>query len=204
MSLKTWLLPVLALAVGGFIAGCATDGTPKPGAAGATNEVICSADELRVGDLISITFADANPPPVQGLEHKDRVKDDGTIQLPLIGAVKVAGRKKGDVEVEIQKMYVEKGFYKQITTTIRIEDRFFTVGGEVRSPSRQVYVGDMTALRAIQSCGDFTDFANKRRIVIQRANGTREEFDAIKALKDPKFDRKICPGDSISVPRSII
>jgi protein involved in polysaccharide export with SLBB domain len=82
-------------------------------------------------------------------------------------------------------------------------ERFYTVGGEVVAKSRQLYVGQTTVLRAIVSCGDFTEFANKRKVEIIRADGTREVMDCVKARKNPKFDRPVCPGDAIFVPRSL-
>lgn len=162
----------------------------------------CSADELQVGESVTVTFADL--PPDKGLpEHRDRVRSDGTISLPLIGDVKAAGKKIGDLQKEIKDLYVPR-FYKQLTVTIKTEDRFYSVGGEVKAPGRQVYLGSTTLLKAIQSCGDFSDFANQRKVEIIRANGDRIIIDAKKARQDPKrYDVPICPGDSIHVPKSL-
>lgn len=75
----------------------------------------------------------------------------------------------------------------------------------MKSAARQIYVGSTTVLRAITSCGDFTEFANRRKVEIIRANGQREVMDCNKARKDPsKYDRPICPGDAIFVPRSAL
>jgi protein involved in polysaccharide export with SLBB domain len=201
MRLKQWLSAIPALVVGlALLPGCVTDDSkPKP-----LPPVNCSADEIRPGDGLTFTFADANPPPIQGLEHRDRVKDDGNIQLPLIGSIKVVGRHSGDVEREIQRLYIDKGYYRRITVTIRVEERYYSVGGEVRNPGPKNYVGEVSVLRAIQSAGDFTDFADKTSVKVIRATGSNEVFNANKALKDPAhFDRKICPGDTIHVGRRV-
>lgn len=162
----------------------------------------CSADEIQVGESVTITFADL--PPDKALNvHNERVRDDGTIVPPLIGKVKAAGKKVGDLQKEIHDLYVPR-YYKLLTVTIKTEDRFYSVGGEVKAPGRQVYLGTTTILKAIQSCGDFTDFANQRKVEIIRANGDRIIIDCKKARQDPKkWDVPICPGDSIHVPKSL-
>ena len=91
-----------------------------------------------------------------------------------------------------------------MTVVVKPGLRFYSVGGEVKQPGRQQYAGQITVLRAIVTCGDFTEFANRRKVEIIRASGQREVMDCNKARKDPmKFDRPICPGDAIFVPRSL-
>lgn len=196
MILKNWIAGLGSLLTVIVLAGCVTD--PNPNVA----NVPCSSDELQVGDSITVTFADL--PPANALpDHKERIKDDGSLSLPLIGSVKAAGKKAGAVQQDIHDRYVPR-FYVQLTITIKTEDRFYSVGGEVKGPGRQVYLGSTTLLKAIQSCGDFTDFANQRKVEIIRANGDRIIVDCKKARKEPKkYDVPICPGDSIHVPKSL-
>jgi protein involved in polysaccharide export with SLBB domain len=86
---------------------------------------------------------------------------------------------------------------------VKPDQRFYSVGGEVYQKGRQLYIGKTTVLRAIASCGDFTEFANRRKVEITRADGRREIMDCKAALRDPRLDRPICPGDHINVPRSL-
>ena len=58
-------------------------------------------------------------------------------------------------------------------------------------------------MQAIGAAGDFTDFANKRKIELIRANGTKQIVNGKKARTDPKLDPWILPGDHIHVRRSI-
>jgi protein involved in polysaccharide export with SLBB domain len=116
----------------------------------------------------------------------------------------VATNKKFNVfEKEIQNEYLKGKFYKQIKVVVKPGDRFYTVGGEVNAKGRQIYVGQTTVLRAIVSCGDFTEFANRKRVEILRADGTREVIDCVKARRDQRYDRPVCPGDAIFVPQSL-
>ena len=47
-----------------------------------------------------------------------------------------------------------------------------------------------------------TDFANKTDLVLTRANGTHVAVNYKKAIKDPKFDPQVFPGDSINVKKT--
>lgn len=195
MIFKNWIVGLGLLLAAMAWSGCETTNPPP-------KEVTCSSDELQAGDSVTVTFADL--PPDKGLpEHRERVKDDGTLNLPLIGSIKAGGKKVGDLQKEIQGLYVPR-YYTRLTVTIKTEDRFYSVGGEVKASGRQVYLGSTTLLKAIQSCGDFTDFANQRKVQVIRANGDRQVIDAKKARENPrKFDVPICPGDSIHVPKSL-
>ncbi len=167
-----------------------------PGQGSSPEEVLSS------GDTVNIVFSDlpSPQPPFEG-----QVKGDGTITLFLNQTFTVAGKTRGQLEKEIRAAYVPK-FFKYMTVTIKPKDatQFYYVGGEVRAPGRQVYIGKMTVTKAIQSCGDFTDFAKKSKVQLTRAGGKRTEvIDGVKALRDPNLDVEIYPGDKIHVPRRI-
>jgi protein involved in polysaccharide export with SLBB domain len=184
------VLSALVLVLGG---GC----VPPPEGKNFT----CVDDVIRVGDSLSLSLivpGEGAAPDKQFL-----VGSDGTVNLYLLGSMKAAGVKFGDFEKAVQKAYIDQKFFKQVTVIIKPGDRFYSVGGEVVAKGRQVYVGQTTVLRAIASCGDFTEFANRRRVEITRADGKREVMDCKKAINDPKYDRPICPGDHINVPRSL-
>jgi len=173
--------------------GCETAGH-KP------SEFVCTDDEIRVGDTLSISLLDIPEP----LTDKDFVvRNDGMVNLPFLGSIKAASRKFGDFERDVQTSYLEKKIFRQVTVLVKPGIRFYSVGGEVKQPGRMTYSGQTTVLRAIVTCGDFTEFANRRKVEIIRANGAREIMDCNKARKDPKKDRPICPGDAIFVPRSL-
>jgi len=161
----------------------------------------CVDDVIRVGDSLSLSLI----VPGEGATSDKQflVGSDGTVNLYLLGSMKAAGVKFGDFEKTVQRAYIDQNYFKQVTVVIKPGERFYSVGGEVNVKGRQVYIGQTTVLRAITSCGDFTEFANRRRVEITRADGKREVMDCKKAIRDPNYDRPICPGDHINVPRSL-
>ena len=56
-------------------------------------------------------------------------------------------------------------------------------------------------LKAISSAGDFSEFGDKTEVTITRVGDRKEVVDCKKALKDPKLDRPLFPGDRVYVPR---
>jgi len=165
---------------------------------------------FRIGETVVVSFSGSggssaglgqdqqSMPP-----HQEPIKEDGTITLDLIGPVQAAGKTPGELQNEIHDLYVPK-YYVRLTVTVSSQDRVFYVGGEVAKPGVFQYLGQTTVTKAIQSAGDFTDFANRGKVWLIRANGQRIKVNCNKALENPSLDPSIYPGDQIQVPRRII
>jgi polysaccharide export outer membrane protein len=184
-------------------AGCETT-RPRPvDPVAVTNDVpvtVNSTDSLEPGNQITITFSGLNTVPIP---YSCRIREDGTISPPYLNEpVIAAGKTIGELERELEKEYVP-AIYKTINVTIRTADRFFYVGGEVRQPSRQVFIGRITVTQAIQSAGDFTDFGDQRAVRVIRASGKVDIIDCKAALDDPTRDLPVYPGDNIVVGRRL-
>jgi protein involved in polysaccharide export with SLBB domain len=158
-------------------------------------------DWLYPGVRITITFSGVPPPSDK---HEERIREDGYINPPFLGrAIKAADRTVGQLQEELQKLYVPD-YFRTATITVRREETFYFVGGEVKAPGRQVYLSEMTVLKAIQTAGDFTDFAKRSKVQIIRANGKVETVNCDKARRNPKLDKRVFPNDTIHVPRRIL
>jgi len=177
--------------------------TPPTGAsqtAGADYSPHSSPDIIRVGDKLTIRLTDIpNPPDPIDV----RVREDGTVSLILGVQIQAAGKKAGELETEIHRQYVPK-YFQRLTVNVKCEERVFYVDGEVRKPDRYIYTGEMTVLKAISTAGGFTEFAKKNRVEVTRANGGKPlVVDCVKALRNPKLDIPIYPGDRIFVHKRI-
>lgn len=184
-----------------------TPGTPIPGTQGAVPMAPVNVNPdympqsgagiLRVGDLVRVSLLDIPqpPPPIE-----IRIPEDGRITLPWNITVDARGKTVSVLQDEIRRAYVPKLFV-HLTVNIKTEERFFFVGGEVRGSGRQPYLGDMTVLRAIDTAGGFTDFAQRKKIELRRANGQVHVINWDKARKSPKLDLQVYPNDQVMVPR---
>ena len=91
-----------------------------------------SADRMIVqGDLMSVKiFGTADFVPLF------RVSVEGTVQLPLIGAVKVSGLTSAQAEDLIARKLVDAGMYKDPQVTVQVTEsagEFATVSGEMHA-----------------------------------------------------------------------
>jgi protein involved in polysaccharide export with SLBB domain len=180
-----------ALAFGAFLlAGCFSTPLPDPPPPDP------AALALRVGDQVKISFSGRSLVPP---DQDDQVKEDGTINAPQIGPVQARGK----TPLELQKDLAEKyqKLYKDLTVTVHSTRRLYSVGGEVRQNGRFEWTQDTTILKAIQSAGGFTDFANRKIVSIHRSDGRIDKVNCNRALTDPRHDVPIYPGDTIYVTR---
>ena len=175
-----------------LVAGCQTKPLPP---------YHCKSDNIRTGDTLIISLLDI---PEAIADKEFVVRTDGTINVPLLQSFPAAGKTFGELERALQQAYVTNRYYRQITVLVKPGMRYYSVGGEVKQPGKLLYSGETTLMRSIVSAGDFTEFANRRKVELNRADGTREIVDCVKARHQPeKYDRPVCPGDYINVPRSL-
>lgn len=154
----------------------------------------------RVGETVIVDFS-GSPIVIEPLEGP--ITEDGNITLPLIGPVTAAGLTAGELQNEIYTNYVPK-YYVRLTVTIKSGDRVYYVGGEVKGAGRELYVGDTTVTKAIQSAGGLTDFANHGRVWLTRATtGQRIRVNYDKALEDPSKDPPVYPDDQVNVEKRL-
>jgi polysaccharide export outer membrane protein len=99
------------------------------------------------------------------------VARDGTIDLPLLGVVRVSGLTAREVATLLTREYAKYIKHSHVTVDI-LNKRAFVIG-EVRNPGRVDIPEDtINLLEALATTGDLTDFADRKRIRIIR--GTRE------------------------------
>jgi len=152
-----------------------------------------------VGDSVSVTFLDL-PNPIQPVQTT--ITEDGRVtSLPFGVTVQAAGKTPSQVQDAIHDALVPKYFVRLTAAVKTAENRFYFVGGEVKIPNRQVYQGDMTVLRAIDTAGGFTDFASRKNIELRRANGGKFTINYYKAQENPKLDLPVYVNDKITVQK---
>jgi polysaccharide biosynthesis/export protein VpsN len=204
---------LLLLFMLGVISGCSSapprGGSALPGSSAAagtnTNSPVLgdTGSTLRIGDFITIAFTDIPVGPATTTmtrEQRIRIPDDGMITLPYNVRVQAAGRSTSQLESEIRVKYVPD-LFQSLTAIVTPEARFYYVGGEVKLPGKQAYVGNVTVLRAIETAGGFTDFARRSNIEVRRSNGKVEHVNWKKARKKSSLDVDIFPNDHVIVPR---
>lgn len=196
---KTFRL--MAMLVGCLLlAGCAGGGVQS------TNAPLSGtapSDSIRVGDKITVTLSGV--PTEEGYVHEFQIPDSGEISLPnLTRSFHAAGLQAGELAAQITQAYKAEKIYSNPNIAVIPEERFVNVGGDVRTPSRVPYTRDLTLLSAINSCGGFTEYADKHHVRIVRGSQVIISDSAAAARGAPgATDPVVYPGDQITVPRTI-
>ena len=132
-----------------------------------------------------------------------RVSDAGTINIPYIGELAVAGRTTSEVETLIRRALRGKSQNPQVLVTIREGlTNSVIIGGDINRPGRLVLstnqerLSDVIAL-AGGSRGEIRDVL----VRVQRSRDSRE-FRLSEILSDPDQDILVFPADRISLVRS--
>ncbi len=177
-----------------FTSGCISSGQNTPG----TNPTTISqiSDKLQVNDLVTIAISGVpKPPPI----HAERIKEDGTLTLPLIGTYQALNKTQSEIQTELTELYGK--YYTGHVVTVASEGRYIYINGEVRMPGKAIYVPGMTFLRAIAVAGGYSTFASRTRVRVTHADGTSKVVNGRSIERNPSKDFPILPGDYIEVPK---
>jgi len=176
------------------------DGRGQGGDGGGTAGSARFARTIERGSRVSIYLRGIPAPE----EVKEVVDELGSVSLPLVGLIDIAGLTTAEAEKEIREEYIDRGYYKDINVIVVSEEDEYFVRGEVKREGRYPLSGDLTLMQAITTAGGFTEYARKSRIKIIR-KGKEPEFYHWGRIEDRREpDPAIEPGDIIVVERSIV
>lgn len=98
------------------------------------------------------------------------VNDSGSVLLPILESVEVAGKTVNQIKELLDQAYTP--YIKFVSTNIKLANPRITVLGEVREPGMHyLYNEQNSMLDAIGLAGDFTDFSNRRKVKVIRRSG---------------------------------
>ncbi|MDN5211467.1 polysaccharide biosynthesis/export family protein [Fulvivirgaceae bacterium BMA12] len=96
------------------------------------------------------------------------IDDQGNIELPVIGNVKINGLTINEAQKKISSL-LQQGGLESPKVVIKILSFQYTVLGEINNPGVfNNYTGKINILEALAQAGDFTDFADRKNIKIVR------------------------------------
>jgi polysaccharide export outer membrane protein len=129
----------------------------------------------------------------EGLTNTYSVGANGTITMPLIGAVAVRGKTPAGV-ARVVAARLRDGFIRDPSVAVEVDTyRPFFILGEVAAPGQYPYVPNMTVESAVAIAGGFTPRARHDVVQLTRSNSA----GSVRA--DVPIDTPLSPGDSIVV-----
>ncbi len=166
---------------------------------------------IRPGDTITVSVY--NEPD---LGVTSAVDSSGTISIPLLRTVEIAGLSVRNAEDMLEKLFVEQEILVRPQVTVSISGyalKQVHISGEVRNPGPKVFPNNVTSmdiLEVISLAGDFTDLARTNAVRVTRPSDDGSENTFILDVSkirgggkrsESELERyRIYPGDRIHVP----
>lgn len=159
--------------------------------------------DYRIGrqDLLELKVFD-----LKELDQTVRVADDGSITLPLLGRLDVAGLTKGELEALIARL-LEERFVRNPQVTIFVKEyqsKKVAVSGAVKKPDTYEMLGEKTLLEMISLAGGLDKDLGKEIIIFRpQQEGTQRiaiDLDKLVYEADPSLNVPVNPGDIVYVP----
>jgi polysaccharide export outer membrane protein len=178
-----------------------TAATPQPGSAAAFASAEATEYRISQQDILQISVFQIND-----LNSAVQVSQDGTITLPLVGKVQVAGKTTSGAEQIIAGKLKQKYLQSpQVSVSVKTYGKRITVSGAVTSPRVLSDDGNTTLSQAIANAGGVSDIANSQRVHIARSKDQHVQ-DEIYNLDDVQAGNATDPllkgGDIVVVEQS--
>jgi polysaccharide biosynthesis/export protein len=157
---------------------------------------------LAPGDVLDISFASAT-----NMNAIRRVGPEGSITMPTIGQVQVAGKTVAQVEAELKERYAKELQDPELFVNLAQSGNVVYVSGSVARPGRIVLERPLTALEAILEAGGFTPDANLKKVTVIRYEGqsnTTYDLDLQPVYSGgPVSPFYLMPRDVVNVPKKV-
>ena len=144
---------------------------------------------------------------VPELSHTVQVSDAGTVNLPLVGEVKAAGKTAREVERDLTTKLGAKYLQSpQVTVLVKeYNSQRVTIEGAIKKPGVYPIRGKTTLLQLVATAEGFNDVSDLSNLVVFRRSGGKRSaarFDVEEIRAGQKDDPELQEGDVIVVNES--
>jgi polysaccharide export outer membrane protein len=160
------------------------------------------AYRLGVGDQLEISVFGH-----EDLHRMTEVRDDGTINYPLLGDIQVGGKPVATVK-ELITTGLARDYLVDPQVNVEVREyrsRWVTVIGAVRTPSRYVLIRNMQLIDLLAAAGGLSADAGSDILITRRDQDSRSSRQIVVARKD-LFSRDnkaanifLDPGDIVTI-----
>jgi protein involved in polysaccharide export with SLBB domain len=166
---------------------------------------VADSGTLGTGDVLTLAVVGEEKLPTEYT-----VAPDGSIDVPYVHRVHVAGLEPQQVSALVRERLMTGGFLRDPSVTVQVKafnSKRVVVSGEVKSAGSFSYEPGMTLQSAIAKACGTTSIARTGRVVLVRATGRGQsravtvDLDAITVNDIP--DVPLQPGDRIMVPQRV-
>jgi protein involved in polysaccharide export with SLBB domain len=159
---------------------------------------------IGAGDVFSLTIVGEDKLP------KDfRVAPDGTVDLPYVHRVQVAGLEPQQIAELVRKKLMDGDVLRDPSVAVDIKEynsKRVVVLGQVQKPGSFPLTPGFTLIQAISQAGGFNNIANRDRVNLTRKSGTQSRTIILSAdaITDGSLpDIPLQSGDTIFVTERV-
>ena len=199
-SLPSCFALAVVAAMGSVMSSAMTCGVPPASELPAPEAA--KADMLGPGDVVEVRIF--NEPDLSGTHQ---ISDNGTIRLPLLGAVDAAGTTPDQLTLKIASAYNER-YLKDAEVSLFVKEhnsRKIYILGQVAKPGPYAFDGKMTVIDAVALAGGTTKLADPDRTLITRDKDGKQLRVVVRVAsigEGRSPDILLQPGDIIFVPET--
>ncbi len=160
---------------------------------------------LGPGDTFEVSVYDEKE-----LSGKFQVADDGNINFPLVGAVKVAGKSSSEIGRDIETALKEKQILKQPSVSVFVLEyasKRVSVVGAVQKPGNISWVTGMSVVQAISMAGGLTPLAASNDTIVTRSQEGQQpkrfKVAVGRIAEGRERDFLLMTGDIVFVPERL-
>ena len=159
---------------------------------------------IGAGDVFLLTIVGEDKLP-----KEFRVAPDGTVDLPYIHNVQVAGLEPQEIAALVRKKLIESDVLRDPSVAIDIKEynsKRVVVLGQVQKPGSFPLTPGFTLIQAISLAGGFNAIANRDRVNLTRKTGqqSRTIILSVDAITDGSLpDIPLQSGDTIFVTERV-
>jgi len=143
---------------------------------------------LSAGDKLQIVFSATNKDavvPYNAAGEEFFVEDDGSVLLPVLGRVMLAGKTEKEAAALLTGMAKEQ--LREPFVTLHVTNATVTVLGEVNEPMQVEVECSPSLLEALGMAGGMTANARRDNIMVQRKDGKKVKIYRINLQTDELF-----------------
>lgn len=160
------------------------------------------AASIIAGDVLQIRVAGE-----KDISEKYQVSDEGTIDFPFIGRLKVAGLKPTQLTTLLRDK-LAAGYFKNPQVSVFAEGylarQMIYVWGQVRKAGAFQYTPNMPLIKAIALAGGLTPMADKTGIQVTRVDDTNKRQKYSTPMSEGQSaNYQLKPGDVVFVPERV-
>jgi polysaccharide export outer membrane protein len=139
------------------------------------------------------------------LPREYQIASDGSVDLPYLQAVQVAGLEPQEIARLIRKLLIEKQILTNPSVVVQVKEynsRRVTIMGQVAKPGTFPYTQGLTLIQALSQAGGLTGIANQDRVNLTRrtTGGSRTVVISIGTIMEGRSaDIPLQSGDRIFV-----